>query len=238
MHEYPSIVSIKIYRSSHFCGGTLVNRNTILTAAHCVYNFKHYSSSMLQQYGIVAVMGEHELNRASGKERVVPITQIIIPAAYNSPSAFVRGNDIALLKLARNVVEEDHVKMVQVPRQGMEPSSPGQQCTVVGWGSMDPRGGSVAHVLQKADLTIMSNNDCGNVFYYTRNNPSNVCAGSGRLSTSACKGDSGGPLFCRNSNGIVQVGVVSYGKVPCGQSHTPTVFTRVSNFASWMNSYL
>ena len=82
----------------------------------------------------------------------------------------------------------------------------------------------------------MSDDDCGKFFKNVRYTSSNICAGSGRLSTSACHGDSGGPLFCNDEfNRHIQVGITSYvGKI-CGLPNIPTVFTRVSDVAQWID---
>lgn len=81
----------------------------------------------------------------------------------------------------------------------------------------------------------MSNTECSKVFEHVKNISSNICAGSGRLSTSACRGDSGGPLFCTDDyNRHVQVGIVSYGEIPCGKPNVPTIYTRISEVAKWI----
>lgn len=50
----------------------------------------------------------------------------------------------------------------------------------------------------------------------------------------ACEGDSGSPLM--DANGL-QVGIVSWGG-GCGVAALPGVYTRVSNYISWIESIL
>lgn len=59
-----------------------------------------------------------------------------------------------------------------------------------------------------------------------------ICAG--RRDTDSCQGDSGGPLIKVNKNGCpYQIGVVSWG-VKCAVEDTPSVYTRVSQYADWI----
>ncbi len=61
----------------------------------------------------------------------------------------------------------------------------------------------------------------------------NVCAG-GRTYGGVCKGDSGGPLQCKSSDGKwYQVGITSWG-VPCAQPGFPDVYTKVSAYYDWI----
>jgi len=66
-----------------------------------------------------------------------------------------------------------------------------------------------------------------------------VCGGynNGWTFKSACHGDSGGPLQCKNpgeSGKWIVYGVVSWGSPQCNGLDSYTVFTRVSKYISWI----
>lgn len=67
---------------------------------------------------------------------------------------------------------------------------------------------------------------------------SNVCAGPDDGSKSACSADSGGPLVKQSGDEVIQVGVVSWGAVPCGTPFRPTVFAGVAHYVDWIQQKL
>src|SRR6478609_3531462 len=75
---FQSIVSLQ-YNGQHFCGGTLVAPNKVLTAAHCLADF---SPSEIKSY-IKVVIGARDLRSTSGAERFA-IASSSINSRYNA----------------------------------------------------------------------------------------------------------------------------------------------------------
>jgi secreted trypsin-like serine protease len=217
-HEFPSIVSLRV-NGNHICGGTLLNANSVLTAAHCIYP---------PPPNMEVVAGEHSIYYDEGGERSVQVARIVRHPGYIHNAW--NGDDIAILKLARPIQQEQHIRYVSLAQRGARPEG----CQVVGWGATDPSGRNAAPILQKAILQIVPNDACANNFPQTRGNVKQICAGGGSTRNSACRGDSGGPLYCQQGGRTVQVGVVSFGTVPCAQPNTPAVFTRVETYLDWI----
>ncbi|NXG81241.1 CELA1 elastase, partial [Baryphthengus martii] len=124
-HAWPSQISLQ-YSSGgnwyHTCGGSLIQRNWVMTAAHCVdrnLNFR-------------VVAGEHNLNTNDGSEQVFGVSKIIIHPYWNSNNA-AAGYDIALLRLASNANINQNVQLAVLPQQGtVLPNN--YPCYITGWG--------------------------------------------------------------------------------------------------------
>nr|CAD7428578.1 unnamed protein product [Timema monikensis] len=79
---------------------------------------------------------------------------------------------------------------------------------------------------------------CAGVWFIVPKSPSYLPPGN--LGKDACRGDSGGPLMGKiespttSQQQTYQLGIVSFGSIPCGSNKAPSVFTRVSEYLDWI----
>jgi hypothetical protein len=107
-----------------------------------------------------------------------------------------------------------------------------------GWGAIARSGDlSPDPLLRGAALPAWSERRCGRVYNNKKKHlfdPALMfCAGARGTGRSACKGDSGGPITIDTHPGPrvhhELVGIVSFGRVPCGRKGAPGVFTWVQS---------
>ncbi|XP_063588808.1 trypsin-1-like [Penaeus indicus] len=214
--QFPAMVSLQhrsLFGSSHTCGGTIINDNHVLTAAHCV---KGYSDT---SFDIVA--GEQNLDHTSGLEEVKRSQKVFM----HDFSTTTGVNDIAIIRTSHNFVfVHDLVSTVALPSDYQEASN-GTICTAVGWG-YTAEGGDVSSDLRYVDLPYLTDDECRDIYGEDAVMIDMMCAGflGGQ---GVCNGDSGGPLFCDG----VQQGIVSWGS---GCDAFPAVYTQVSHFLDWI----
>jgi len=220
--DLPYMVSLRWF-GSHFCGGTILDRHVIMTAAHCLYGYEE------DPYEIVA--GEWSLSQDDGTEQWRNSTRTLVHEGYNEDTF---ENDIALLWVDRPFTFTPYVQPVQLPPPMIFIPGPAQ---VSGWGVMEEDGGDLSDILKMAGLTSIPDAQCrgevpnGDVDV----KDSMICAYHPPGGIDSCQGDSGGPLMGTiEGRWPYQAGIVSWG-YGCARPGMPGIYTEVSHFISWIH---
>ncbi|XP_042277558.1 chymotrypsin B [Thunnus thynnus] len=219
-HSWPWQVSLQQSNGFHFCGGSLINENWVVTAAHC--NVRTYHR---------VVAGEHDKGYGSNED-----VQVLKPAkVFTHPRWNPRtiNNDITLIKLATPARLGTNVSPVCLA-ESADVFAPGMTCVTSGWGLTRYNAPSTPNKLQQAALPLLSNEECKR---HWGSNISDVMICAGGAGATSCMGDSGGPLVCEKDNAWTLVGIVSWGSSRCSTS-TPAVYARVTELRSWVDQIL
>ena len=241
--EWPWQVALVFKESDiyfgQFCGGSIIARTWVVTAAHCVYEENSSGQQvLLEPSRLDIVAGIHDLAIPDTGFQRVSVAQIIPHPDYDYQT---HDNDIALIELASPVdARAPSATGLPIAFGNLAPGSIGDLTgvlsTVTGWGNRDPAGSDYPDRLHEVEVPIISNAECANSYNLTDNM---LCAGLPQGGKDSCQGDSGGPLVIYDSSAQkwVQVGVVSFG-VGCAEPGFPGVYARVSRYANWINSYV
>uniref|UniRef100_A0A1I8JHB0 Peptidase S1 domain-containing protein n=1 Tax=Macrostomum lignano TaxID=282301 RepID=A0A1I8JHB0_9PLAT len=206
--QHPDLVSLQ-RNGNHFCGGTLYDKRTVVTAAHCFYGNSG-------TFGLAVVAGENDLTLSnSANRRSYRVSRVIIHPDYRSSYHYVQGDDIAILKLSSDAdLGTATIKAGDFEDAGVDIPPARKQL----------QGGRLGRHRPVRQVRPHPQDD-------------RRCVRGGGTTTNACRGDSGGPLYCTYNGKTRQVGIVSYGRVPCGQVGIPTVYTRVATYRRFIDQY-
>ncbi|XP_003500395.4 hepatocyte growth factor-like protein isoform X3 [Cricetulus griseus] len=216
----PWTVSLRNRQGQHFCGGSLVKEQWVLTARQCVWSCHEPLT------GYEVWLGTINQNPQPGEAN---LQRVSVAKAVCGPA----GSQLVLLKLERPVILNHHVARICLPpEQYVVP--PGTKCEIAGWG--ESTGTSNNTVLHVASMKVISNQEC-NVKHRGHVQESEMCTEGLLVPTGACEGDYGGPLACYTHDCWVLEGLIIPNRV-CARPHWPAVFTRVSVFVDWINKVM
>nr|XP_033798830.1 chymotrypsinogen A-like [Geotrypetes seraphini] len=208
--SWPWQVSLQ-YFGSHYCGGSIINENWIVTAAHCDP----------RPNSDVVVIGEHD--RSSDKEQlqIIAIEAVFVHPEWNG----IGSTDVTLVKLVSPIQFNQRASPVCLATEDNFPA--GTQLVTTGWGRTAYES---AIRLQQVALPLVSEEVCKAQWGDTVND-SMICGGA--AGASSCHGDSGGPLVIKINEVWNLVGIVSWGSSSCNVE-LPAAYARITYARGWI----
>jgi secreted trypsin-like serine protease len=209
------------------CTGTLIDKNSVLTAAHCL----HKPNGVLDRgIRLQVTVGRTDVSKNQGQIRSVSLRHTYFHYRY-------KGNvyDVAVLKLRRPVKGIKPIKLATAKQNNLE--KPGNILTAAGWGSVK-QGPGIKEIwpkrMHEVSIPVVSDARAKRAYQgtYFKYFPSLEVA-AGKKGKGPCHGDSGGPLFDPGSR--TQVGITTHywGKdrqnPKCASARYPMNFTEINN---------
>uniref|UniRef100_A0A2K5M8A4 Peptidase S1 domain-containing protein n=1 Tax=Cercocebus atys TaxID=9531 RepID=A0A2K5M8A4_CERAT len=139
---------VSLHSGSHFCRGSLINKQWVVSADHCYKAINSKFSGRGGEYHRIQVrLGEHNMkfNNAA---------KTIRHPRYNWRTL---DNDILLIKLSRPAITNAYVSTISLPTA---PPAPGTACLISGWGNTLSSGTNYPDELQCLDAPVLTQAKC------------------------------------------------------------------------------
>ncbi|XP_077541460.1 complement factor B-like [Haemaphysalis longicornis] len=257
VRSWPWMVEIRKNKTQELvsCGGTIIGRTWILTAAHCMVEKEELIPKVITSRLLVPAdirVRARPMSRKSedgtkdleGDAIELAVEKIILHENYNSTKPDF-SNDIALLRLKENITYQKHVRPICLPPGKANISDPptfykgGQPAVVIGWGA-EKSGGAQKSVERLKQLVKVIGNEtnCTMSRHGRKYRPEGMMCASSKEGDS-CQGDSGGPLMQAvegEETVWTQVGIVSWGG-KC-KPEKFSFYTDVSYYVPWIRRHM
>uniref|UniRef100_A0A8D2NMT8 Peptidase S1 domain-containing protein n=1 Tax=Zosterops lateralis melanops TaxID=1220523 RepID=A0A8D2NMT8_ZOSLA len=155
-----------------------------------------------RKLNITVILGAHNIRDKERSQQRIHVRHWVIHPKY-SHEGF--QNDIVLLKLKPKARINKNVQLISIPRRN-EHVRAGAECKVAGWGQTSVTG-DTTNVMREVKLKVQNGTICQQLLKNYQPQ-SMICVGDDYSKKGSYKGDSGGPLICKQK----AHGIVSYGR--------------------------
>jgi guanylate cyclase len=182
IHGYPWMVRLQNSprNSDVFCGGTLISRKHIITAAHCMITCSKRTSKCKIKEACTknevscskprmkwAILGDYDRSKKNqGEVHRMIKDSIKHPNTHQpDPPNGALEYDISIAILKRCVHFKDNIRPACLPRSATD-TYEGEMATVIGWGHLswkennDELAGKYPDILQYINITVLSDESC------------------------------------------------------------------------------
>uniref|UniRef100_A0A1L8EAB9 Putative serine protease sp24d-like protein n=2 Tax=Haematobia irritans TaxID=7368 RepID=A0A1L8EAB9_HAEIR len=212
--QFPHQISLR-RNGSHSCGGSVISRNYILTAAHCVGTEDSNGNYYTYDPKVFTIrVGSND--RFQGGV-IVYVAEIITHEDYGN---FL--NDVALLRLTEPLIYSNNIQPIPLASAAVPV---GSDVIISGFGRIK-HNGDLPQKLQWNTLKAISRSECKEKI--NMDSETLICLGHA-ADNGACNGDSGGPAMY---NGEV-VGIAGFVYGGCGSSY-PDGYANVFYHRDWI----
>ncbi|XP_069681246.1 trypsin beta-like [Periplaneta americana] len=220
--DHPYQISLQHVYSGHFCGGSILNKYWIVTAAHCLIGRSTANCGVLKEANINAIQVRAGSSYKHEGGTVRKVYEMTIHPRYQN-----FDYDVALVKVKSPFHFNDRIKPISM---ASTPPAVGTCVVVSGWGLLYQGGYSPAQ-LQHVEVDIKDIHRCASTYYGLT--PRMICAGWSAGGKGVCQMDSGGPLV----SGSELVGIVSWG-YGCAVAGYPGVYVNVPAVRKWIKAHI
>ncbi|XP_071149022.1 chymotrypsinogen A-like [Mytilus edulis] len=219
IEDHPWQVSVQINRTengnfTHECGGSIIDKSWVLTAAHC---------NIYPEYPVKSIRVAAGSSLLSQMKTIIPIKKFYRHENFKPLTSEI-NSDLMLLQLRRPLKFGSTINKIDLDT-AVGKNYTGELCTISGWGNTNTSVTNFPDRLQVVSMPVVTNEYCRTSWFSGLKNM--ICLQEEEKDS--CNRDSGGPMVCSKK----LVGVLSFGVRNC-DGNRPSVHARVSAYLDWI----